>query len=139
VVDHFRDQLRQNPTIVHANPPLKEWHTAESQGRLPGLKFRRTLGVCAVAGGPFQDPGQRLGAVDFHLPISPAVFNEGAAVLGRALDHGAVPQHEKEEVLAAVNAPQPEVTAGSRTTAGRERPAHAGAPLPVPGHPVSPI
>ena len=43
VVDHFSDQLLKNPKVVDANPELKEWHTVTFAGRLPGLKFLRTL------------------------------------------------------------------------------------------------
>ena len=119
VVDHFSDQLLKNPKIVNANPELKEWHTEEYKVRLPGLKFLRTLWVCAVAGGPFQYTGQPLDDAHFHLHIPPEVFDEVAAELGPRLDHFAVPQREKAEVLAAFNAHKPEVTAGSQTTAGR--------------------
>ena len=52
VVDHFSDQLLQNPKVVEANPELNEWHTAKYPGRLPGLKFLRTLWVASLAGGP---------------------------------------------------------------------------------------
>ena len=54
VVDHFSDQLLKNPKVVEANPELNEWHTVKFPGRLPGLKFLRTLWVASVAGGPFQ-------------------------------------------------------------------------------------
>src|SRR5262245_55225192 len=55
VVDHFSDALVANPIVgkTSKNPALRKWHT-ESLERLPGLKFMRTLWVCAVAGGPFQ-------------------------------------------------------------------------------------
>jgi hemoglobin len=52
VVDRFSDQLLENPKIVNANSHLKEWHTEKYKERLPGLKFNRTLWVCAVSGGP---------------------------------------------------------------------------------------
>jgi hypothetical protein len=54
VVDHFSDQLLKNPKVVEANPELNEWHTGKYPGRLPGLKFLRTLWVASLAGGPFQ-------------------------------------------------------------------------------------
>ena len=119
VVDHFSDQLLKNPKIVNANPQLKEWHTEEYKVRLPGLKFLRTLWVCAVAGGPFQYTGKPLGDAHFHLHIPPEVFDEVARELGYALDHFKVPKREKEEVMAAFNAQKPDVTAGSMTTEGR--------------------
>jgi hemoglobin len=119
VVDRFSDQLLKNPKIVNANPQLKEWHTEEYKVRLPGLKFLRTLWVCAVAGGPFQYTGKPLGDAHFHLHIPPEVFDEVAAELGQALDHFKVPKREKEEVMAAFNAQKLDVTAGSMTTDGR--------------------
>ena len=119
VVDHFSDQLLKNPKIVNANPQLKEWHTEEYKKRLPGLKFLRTLWVCAVAGGPFQYTGEPLRDAHFQLHIPPEVFDEVAAELGLALDHFKVPQREKEEVLAAFSAQKPDVIAGSMTTQGR--------------------
>ena len=119
VVDHFSDQLLKNPKIVNANPQLKEWHTEEYKTRLPGLKFLRTLWVCAVAGGPFQYTGEPLGDAHFRLHIPPEVFDEVAAELGLALDHFKVPSREKEEVLAAFGAQKPDVIAGSIPTTGR--------------------
>ena len=55
VVDHFSDAVIRNPAVGRgsANEALDEWSTKEAAGRLPGLKFMRTLWVCAVAGGPF--------------------------------------------------------------------------------------
>jgi hemoglobin len=119
VVDHFSDQLLKNPKIVNANPQLREWHTEEYKQRLPGLKFLRTLWVCAVAGGPFQYTGKPLGDAHFHLHIPPEVFDEVAAELGLALDHFKVPEREKQEVLAAFGAKKPDVVAGSMATGAR--------------------
>jgi hypothetical protein len=55
VVDHFSDAVVRNPIVGQQsqNPALREWHT-QNLGRLPGLKFMRTLWVCNVAGGPFE-------------------------------------------------------------------------------------
>ena len=119
VVDHFSDQLLHNPTIVNANPQLHEWHTEAYKARMPGLKFGRTLWVCAVAGGPFEysptHPGKSsLGLEEAHrdLEISPAQFDEVAAELARTLDAFNVPAQEKSEVLAAFAAHKGEVTEG---------------------------
>ena len=120
VVDHFSDALVQNPIVgaESENPQLREWHT-KNLGRLPGLKFMRTLWVCEVAGGPFKfvatKPGATpLGLDEAHrdLRISPAEFDEVAAELGRTLDFFKVPKQEKDEVLAAFAAHKDEVTAG---------------------------
>ena len=120
VVDRFSDALIQNPIVGQTsdNPALREWHT-NNLGRLPGLKFMRTLWVCDVAGGP-QDyaatkPGStELGLEEAHrdLKISPDEFDEVAAELARTLDHFGVPDQEKEEVLGAFAAHKGEVTEG---------------------------
>ena len=120
VVDHFSDALVHNPIVGQnsENPALREWHT-NNLGRLPGLKFMRTLWVCNVAGGPQQYAGTKpgstpLGLEEAHreLTISPAQFDEVAAELGRALDFFQVPEREKGEVLAAFAAHKGEVTEG---------------------------
>ncbi len=120
VVDHFSDAVVQNPIVgkTSLNPALREWHT-KNLGRLPGLKFMRTLWVCAVAGGPFQYTPTRPGKTEVGLEeahrdlwISPEEFDEVAAELERTLDFVKVPQREKEEVLAAFAAHKNEVTAG---------------------------
>ena len=120
VVDHFSDAVVKNPIVGQKskNPQLREWHT-KNLGRLPGLKFMRTLWVCNVSGGPFQfkatKPGTTpLGLEEAHrnLRISPAEFDEVAAELGRTLDFVKVPKREKGEVLAAFAAHKDEVTAG---------------------------
>jgi hemoglobin len=119
-VDHFSDAVVKNPIVGQKskNPQLREWHT-KNLGRLPGLKFMRTLWVCNISGGPFQftatKPGKTpLGLEEAHrdLRISPAEFDEVAAELGRTLDFFNVPKPEKAEVLAAFAAHKDEVTAG---------------------------
>ena len=120
VIDHFSDVVVENPIVGQRseNPALREWHT-NNLGRLPGLKFMRTLWVCNVAGGPFQFTATRpgstpLGLEEAHreLQISPEEFDEVAAELGRTLDAVKVPQQEKEEVLAAFAAHKGEVNDG---------------------------
>jgi hemoglobin len=120
VIDHFSDAIVQNPVVGKGskNPALREWHT-KNLSRLPGLKFMRTLWVCAATGGPFDysptKPGKtELGLEEAHreLKISPAEFDEVAAELGRSLDFAKVPAREKGEVLAAFAAHKDEVTAG---------------------------
>ncbi len=121
VVDHFSDQLLTNQTVLEANPELREWHTVTYPGRLPGLKFGRTLWVCALAGGPFQYTARPLRDAHFGLHIAPEVFDEVSAELGRTLDHFNVPAREKGEVLAAFNAFKPDVSAGATVTAELKR------------------
>jgi hemoglobin len=122
VVDHFSDAIVKNPIVgqTSKNPALREWHT-KNLGRLPGLKFMRTLWVCAVSGGPFKYTATVPGKTEFgleeahrNLHITPAEFDEVAAELGRSLDFAKVPAKEKGEVLAAFAAHKDEVTAGSK-------------------------
>ncbi len=120
VVNHFSDALVHNPIVGQKsdNPALREWHT-NNLGRLPGLKFMRTLWVCNVAGGPFQYTATKPGSTPVglevahrELRISPAQFDEVAAELGRTLGVFKVPDQETGEVLAAFAAHKGEVTAG---------------------------
>ena len=120
VVDHFSDAVVRNPITGQGSkdPKLDEWST-DDLGRLPGLKFQRTLWVCDIAGGPqgygATKPGSAdLGLEEAHraLEISPAIFDELVAELGRSLDHFNVPEKEKGEVLAAFAAHKGEVTEG---------------------------
>ncbi len=120
VVNHFSDAVVKNPIVGQRskNLSLRAWHT-KNLGRLPGLKFMRTLWVCNISGGPFQytatKPGSTpLGLEVAHrdLKISPSEFDEVAAELGRSLAHFKVPDAEKKEVLAAFAAHKGEVTAG---------------------------
>jgi hemoglobin len=120
VVDQFSDAIVQNPIVGQRseNPALREWHT-NNLGRLPGLKFMRTLWVCDVAGGPMKYVGTKPGSTatgleEAHreLRISPAEFDEVAAELARTLDSFQVPEQEKQEVLGAFAAHKDEVTEG---------------------------
>jgi hemoglobin len=127
VIDHFSDAVVANPKVGKGsgNPQLDEWST-EQPGRLPGLKWMRTLWVCNVAGGPFQYVGTKpgstiLGLEEAHreLQITPEQFDEVAAELGRSLDAFNVPQREKDEVLGAFAAHKGEVTEGSLAAKAR--------------------
>lgn len=112
VVDHFSDQLVERETI-HRNPFINPWNEEMVSSRLAGLKFLRTLWLCAVAGGPFEYTGKNLRDAHLRFHIAPQEFDEVAAVLADSLDHFKVPDREKEEVLAAFAAHKQEVTAGA--------------------------
>lgn len=121
VVDRFSDALVTNPVVGQhsSNPYLADWHT-NKLGRLPGLKFMRTLWVCALSGGPFTYAPTRPGTCPFSLEaahkglkITAAEFDAVAAELAASLDHFHVPAQEKGEVLAAFAAHKPDVTMGS--------------------------
>ena len=125
VVDRFSDAIIRNAKVgeLSENPQLREWSTRDI-GRLPGLKFMRTLWVANVAGGPFTYsptvPGSTvIGLEEAHrrLQITPEEFDEVAGELAKALDAFNVPEREKGEVLAAFAAHKGEVTEGSRAAA----------------------
>ena len=124
VVDRFSNEVVKDTTSgeTSKNPELKEWHTKKLD-RLPGLKWMRTLWVCAAAGGPFNYVGTKPGSTPmglekahFDLHISPEEFDAVAAVLASTLDHYSVPEKEKSEVLAAFAAHKNEVTTGYYAT-----------------------
>jgi hemoglobin len=126
VVNYFSDEIIKDPIAgaKSKNPRLRKWHTKQL-GRLPGLKFMRTLWVAEVSGGPFQFSATRpghthLGLEKAHedLQISPNEFDAVARVLARSLDHFSVPQREKSEVLSAFAAHKDEVTEGWRQSHG---------------------
>jgi len=84
----------------------------------------RTLWVAALAGGPFEYSPTRPGKTPFgleeahrNLRITSEEFDAVAAILSRTLDHFAVPEREKSEVLGAFAAHKNEVTEGSRDAA----------------------
>lgn len=120
VINYFSDEVVKDPVAGQKskNPDLREWHTKQL-GRLPGLKFMRTLWVCSATGGPFTyvgtKPGQTvMGLENAHkdLHISPEEFDAVANVLARSLDHFNVPAKEKGEVMAAFAAHKGEVNTG---------------------------
>jgi hemoglobin len=121
VVNHFSDAVVENPVVGRnsSNPALREWHT-NNLGRLPGLKFMRTLWLCNVSGGDFQYTATKPGSTTVgleeahrHLRISPAEFDEVAAVLAASLTTIGVPEAEKAQVLGAFAAHKDEVTQGA--------------------------
>lgn len=119
VIDRFSDQLLKNPKIVNANPELKKWHTEEYKTRLPGLKFNRTLWVCAVSGGPYKYTAKNLHDAHLFLHIAPEIFDEVASELAATLDYFHVPAAEKKEVMAAFNGQKQDVIAKAMAAAKR--------------------
>jgi hemoglobin len=120
VVNHFSDALITNPIAGRdsENPYLRDWY-ATKLDRLPGLKFMRTLWLCAVSGGPFEYSPTRPGRCPFGLEnahralqISPAEFDAVAAELANTLAALKVPGREAAEVLEAFAAHKSEVVAG---------------------------
>jgi hemoglobin len=116
VVDYFSDQLVERDTLAGANPNIKAWNSDEAATRLSGLKFLRTLWLCAVSGGPFECTGKNLDDAHFNFHLTGQDFDDVAAVLADALRHFKVPTAESDEVLGAFAARKPEVTAGSAAT-----------------------
>lgn len=122
VVDDFSDNILKNPLAGKnsPNPVLREWSNNQL-GRLPGLKFMRTLWVCAVSGGPqgygaTKPSHDLMGLENAHrrFEISPDEFDAVADELRKSLDRFKVPEKEKSEVLNAFFAHKDEVTTGFR-------------------------
>jgi len=123
VVNDFSDALVNNPVVGKAskNVFLADWHKNKLD-RLPGLKFQRTLWLCAVAGGPYHYHASTVstaGKCPFSLEnahaklqIAPEEFNAVALELSHSLDKFKVPAQEKSEVMAAFGAHMNEGTAG---------------------------
>ena len=110
VVDRFSDEIVKNPKL-NVNPALKEWNKT---GKLPGLKFMRTLWVSKATGGPFEYTGKDMREAHKDLHITSEEFDEVGAEIGRALDHFKVPAREKQELLAAIVARKGEVVKAPR-------------------------
>jgi hemoglobin len=87
----------------------REESEANEEGKLPGLKFMRTLWLCEVTGGPFKYTGKPMGEAHEDLHITSEEFDEVGAEIAGALDHFNVPTREKDEVLAAIVARKAEV------------------------------
>ena len=104
VVDTFSDRLVEKGTIEEQNANIKDWNENEAATRLPGLKFLRTLWLCAIAGGPFEYTGLPLDDAHSELQLSSSDFDQVAAVLADTLEHFNVPQREKEEVSSCSSA-----------------------------------
>jgi hemoglobin len=113
VIDYFSDQVLATKAAAKTNPRIEEWNRSESRYRLQGLKFLRTLWLCAIAGGPFQYTGLPLGDAHVRFEFLPEEFDEVAAVLASSLDHFHVGKREKDEVLAAFASFKPAVTSGA--------------------------
>lgn len=113
VVDHFSDNVLANPLVgkTSKNPALREWSTKQTESRMPGLKFMRTLWVCSVSGGPFKydGAGKPLGNAHKDLAITAQEFDAVSGELARSLAHFKVPKRETDEVMAAFNQQKPDV------------------------------
>lgn len=123
VVDRFSDALIENPLVGKdsPNPQLRAW-SRDKLDRLPGLKFMRTLWVCAITGGPYVYTPTVPGKCPFSLEnahekfhISPAEFDEVARELDLAMQFYKVPERERSEVLAAFADHKPEIAIGDRS------------------------
>jgi hemoglobin len=109
IINHFSDALIINPIVGKnsKNKFLRDWNN-NHLNRLPGLKFMRTLWVCAISGGPFKYSPTRIGKCPFSLEnahkklqISPDEFDAVAEELTNSLNYFKVPEKEKNELLTA--------------------------------------
>jgi hemoglobin len=103
VVNRFSDEIITNPKL-NENPALKAWNETQAEGRLPGLKFGRTLWIAAAAGGPFDYTGLPLTEAHAELNLTADEFAEVGAEIVRALDFFEVPEREQRELVEAYQA-----------------------------------
>ena len=108
VVERFSDRVVKNPKL-NVNPALKAWNATEG---LPGLKFMRTLWICAATGGPFTYTGKSMAEAHKDLHITSDEFDEVGREIATALDDFKVPAVQKEAVMAAIAAHKTEVVSG---------------------------
>ncbi len=108
VVNRFSDEIIINPKL-NVNPALKAWNENESDTRLPGLKFMRTLWVAALTGGPFEYTGLPLHDAHTRFHLTSDEFDEVGAEIVRALDFYGVPEREKNQLVEAYLLSKPDV------------------------------
>lgn len=108
VVNRFSDEIIKNPKL-NVNPQLVQWN---QEGKLPALKFMRTLWVCEVAGGPFHYTGKDMHSAHEHLRLTSDEFDEVGKEIAASLDYFGVPEREKAEVLGAIVAHKGQVVNG---------------------------
>lgn len=103
LVDKFSDALIHNPIVGQEsqNPALREWHT-NNLGRLPGLKWMRTLWIAAVTGGPFKAPD--LTEAHRRFRITSHEFDTVAQILKSTMIDMGIPAREQAEIMAAFTA-----------------------------------
>ncbi len=108
VVERFSNEILLNPKL-NQNPALKAWNETQSETRLPGLKFGRTIWLAALTGGPHTYTGLSLHEAHKQLRLTSEEFDEVGAEIVRALDYYSVPEREKNELVTAYMATKPEV------------------------------
>lgn len=116
VVDRFSDAIIVNPKL-NKNPALVEWNQQESETRLAGLKFMRTLWVASLAGGPFSYTGLPLPTAHKRFSLTEEEFNEVGAEIVRALEFYGVPEAEKNELVSAYMKSRPQVVSSTAAKA----------------------
>jgi hemoglobin len=107
-VDRFSDAIIVNPKL-NVNPALKAWNDTESETRLPGLKFMRSLWVAALTGGPFTYTGLPLSQAHTRFHLTSDEFDEVGAEIVRALDFYGVGEQEKKQLVDAYMLSKPDV------------------------------
>jgi hemoglobin len=98
VVDDLIDRLMGDPRL-NANPRVNEAHHRVSPA---GFKYLATELVCSAAGGPQTYTGRSMGDAHRHLMITDQEWQAFMDDLGQTFDKFAVPQPEREELVAIV-------------------------------------
>ncbi len=98
VVDDLIDRVMVDPRL-NANPRVDEAHHRVSAA---GFKFLVTEMLCWAAGGPQQYSGRSMGDAHRDLMITEAEWQAFMDDVQQTLDKFAVPQPERQEVIAIV-------------------------------------
>ena len=130
VVNEFSDRIMQDERVGEnaiLNTYLKDW-AKKAPTRLPGLKFQRTLWLCAQAGGPQQyhaSTPERTGAcpmslegAHFDLHIGEPEFRIVKEILQETLLSYDISDWRADAVVAVFGAHMAEVTLGKRHARG---------------------
>lgn len=115
VVNRFSDAILVN-SILNQNPALAAWNQNEAPTRLAGLKFRRTMWIAAMVGGPIKYTGQPLEDAHDRFNMTQAEFAEVGAEIVRALQFYNVPQSDIDQLVCIYQTSMDDVVSSSLPT-----------------------
>jgi hemoglobin len=122
VVDDLIDRVMVDPRL-NANPRVDEAHHRVSPA---GFKYLVTELTCSAAGGPQKYTGRSMGDSHRHLMITEGEWQAFMDDLQQTLDKFAVPQPERQELIAIVESTKEAIVVapfqeGPETTIGDDR------------------
>ena len=98
VVNRFSDAILVNP-VLNQNPALAEWNRTQAPTRLPGLKFKRTMWVASMVGGPVKFTGLPLEEAHDRFDLTPSQFNEVGSEIVKALQAFNIAQADIDQLV----------------------------------------